>query len=127
MDNVVHFEIPAANLPRARKFYKGVFGWKLSEFPQMNYTMIKTVSLNKMGKPTGDKNGINGGMMKRSKDVKAPVVYMSVKSIDASLKKIVKSGGSVVQDKTAIGVMGWSAYFKDSEGNVMGLFQVASM
>ena len=37
--NVVHVEIPSANVEAAGKFYQELFGWKLSPMPEMNYTM----------------------------------------------------------------------------------------
>jgi predicted enzyme related to lactoylglutathione lyase len=48
-----------------------------------------------------------------------------VSSIDESLKKVEAEGGSVVTPRTPIEGMGAFAYFKDSEGNTMGLFETA--
>jgi predicted enzyme related to lactoylglutathione lyase len=62
-------------------------------------------------------------MAKRNNTIKSPVITINVEDIDASLDKIVEAGGKVVQKKTAVGDMGHSAYFKDSEGNIMGLWQ----
>jgi uncharacterized protein len=43
MDKVVHFEIPADDLPRASEFYRSVFGWQLQHMPDMNdYTLAMT-------------------------------------------------------------------------------------
>ncbi len=122
MDSVVHFEIPAKDEKRAQKFYSSVFGWKMNPMPEMEYTIMQTgaVDRNMMLKEPGR---INGGMVKRSASVKAPVLYMYVRSIDASLKKIKKLGGKVVQGKTRIQGNMYSAYFRDCEGNVMGLVQ----
>ena len=33
MPKVVHFEIPAEDLDRAKNFYGSVFGWKLETMP----------------------------------------------------------------------------------------------
>jgi predicted enzyme related to lactoylglutathione lyase len=66
---------------------------------------------------------INGGMMQRSKDTPATVVTVGVDAIDDTLKKIEAGGGSVVQPRTEIPNMGAFAYFKDSEGNVVGLWE----
>ena len=38
---------------------------------------------------------------------------------------IEKHGGSVAGGKMPVGDMGFAAYFQDSEGNVMGLWQNA--
>ena len=40
--------------------------------------------------------------------------------------KIQSLGGVPVGEKTAVGEMGFAAYFKDTEGNVMGLWETAS-
>ena len=47
MCRVVHFEIPAEDLGRARKFYRDVFDWKEKDYPDMEYVMLHTG-------PTGD-------------------------------------------------------------------------
>ena len=31
--NIVHFEIPADDVERARKFYEGLFGWQIAPAP----------------------------------------------------------------------------------------------
>lgn len=95
MDKVVHFEIPAQNVVRARKFYSEVFGWKMTPVPDMDYTMAQTTAVGKDRMPR-EKGAINGGMMKRTARVRAPVITMGVRSIDASLAKLRKKGGKVV-------------------------------
>ena len=62
-------------------------------------------------------------MMKRSKNVSAPVVYMHVKEINEVVRRIKRKGGKLVQAKTHVMGKVYTAYFKDSEGNVMGLVQ----
>jgi hypothetical protein len=42
------------------------------------------------------------------------------------LVEIEKHGGSPVGDKLPVGDMGFAAYFTDSEGNLMGLWQSAT-
>ena len=122
MDKVVHFEIPADDVDRAQKFYEAVFGWKMDPVPEMNYTMVHTVEIdeNRMPKEVG---AINGGMMKRTKDISAPVVTIDVANIDDAVKKVTEQGGKLVMEKQKVGDMGWSTYIKDSEGNVIGLWQ----
>ena len=51
---------------------------------------------------------------------------MDVDDIDAALEKINALGGSTVLPRQDVGGMGWSAYFKDTEGNVVGLWQNAA-
>ncbi|HET7929596.1 MAG TPA: VOC family protein, partial [Actinomycetota bacterium] len=61
---------------------------------------------------------------RRTGDTPAPVITIGVTSIDESLKKVEAGGGSTVQPRTEIPGMGAFAYFKDSEGNVAGLWEV---
>ena len=123
MDSVVHFEIPAQNVSRARKFYSSIFGWKTESYPQMDYTILHTVAMDKKTRRPKTPGAINGGMMKRSQKVRAPVIYMYVRSIDSTLSRVKKQKGKVVQGKTHVQGNMYTAYFKDSEGNVMGLVQ----
>lgn len=122
MDKVVHFEIPADNLARAKKFYNTVFGWKMNEIPEMEYVMVGTVESNEDGMPK-ETGAINGGMLERQDPVKSPVITINVKNIDQAAEAIEKNGGKIVRPKMAVGDMGFAAYFKDTEGNVIGLWQ----
>ncbi len=124
MDSVVHFEIPADDTKRAGEFYSKAFGWQINAMPEMNYTMVSTTPGDEQGMPK-EPGAINGGIPKRGAPVDHPVVTINVQDIDASLQKIEKLGGKTVAKKTSIGEMGFTAYFKDTEGNVVGLWQSA--
>jgi predicted enzyme related to lactoylglutathione lyase len=123
MDKIVHFEIPADDIARAKSFYGSTFGWQLEDMTgDMDYTIVRTVDVDEQQMPR-EPGAINGGMMKRSADTPAPVITVNVDSIDDSLKKVEAGGGSVVSPRQAIPGMGAFAYFKDTEGNVMGLWE----
>lgn len=49
MSGVVHFEIPADNEDRARKFYESVFGWTFQVLPEMEYSLAMTTPVNNRG------------------------------------------------------------------------------
>jgi uncharacterized protein len=121
---VVHFEVPFDDGNRARNFYKEAFGWQLMEMPDMGYTIV-------MSGPSGDSGPteagfINGGMLSREQAATSgPVVVVDVEDIDKALHKIGDLGGSTVVGRTPVGDMGFAAYFKDSEGNVIGLWETA--
>ena len=121
---VVHFEIPFEDGDRARGFYADVFGWNIVNMPEMNYTMVSTGPTDEQGPPS-EPGFINGGMLQRDAPVGSPVIVVDVEDIDGSLEKIEKLGGSTVIAKQAVADMGFSAYFKDPEGNLMGLWQTA--
>ncbi len=122
MDSVVHFEIPAKDPARASEFYKKAFGWEFSQFPGWEYWMITTTKVDKKGMPTVP-GSINGGMGKKGGSLKVPTVVIMVSDVDEALKKVKKLGGEVVAKKSPVGEMGFTAYFEDTEGNVIGLFE----
>lgn len=124
MGKVVHFEVPADDMERAKKFYQDVFGWKIMSVPMDagKYEMVHTgpVDANMMPTQTGF---INGGMTMRSELKEGPVMIIDVENIDEHLVKIEAAGGVVVAPKMAVGNMGLYARVKDSEGNIIGVWQ----
>jgi uncharacterized protein len=125
MDKVVHFEIPVDDETRAKDFYGSAFDWDLNTMDMgggMTYTTAGTVDVDDKMTPK-EPGAINGGLMRRTSDTPAPVITIGVDSIDDSLKKIEAGGGSTVTPRTEIPDMGAFAYFKDSEGNVVGLWE----
>jgi len=123
MDKVVHFEIPVDDVERARGFYASVFEWGVVPLDEMQYTLAMTTPVDETSQRPTEPGAINGGLMSRQSHTPAPVITIQVDAIDESLKKIEAEGGSVVTPRTSMGDVGFFAYFKDSEGNVMGLFE----
>jgi uncharacterized protein len=121
---VVHFEVPFDDGDRARDFYKEVFDWQIQPMPEMNYTIVSTGPTGDQGMPS-EPGFIGGGMMQRQAPVNSPVITIAVDDIDATVNAIEKHGGAAVGEKMAVGDMGFAAYFSDSEGNLMGLWQNA--
>ncbi len=126
MDKVVHFEIPADDLGRAKKFYSSIFGWELEDYPMpggMKYTGIRTVAVDEKTRMPKEPGAINGGLMERSKAVNSPVFAINVNSVDEYIKKIEGAGGKTISTKVEISGMGFYAYVADTEGNVIGLWE----
>jgi len=122
MSRVVHFEIHAENPERAVKFYTDVFGWTITKWDPQEYWLIVTG-------PDGTP-GINGGLMRRrgpapidGQAVNAYACSIDVASVDESVKKVTAAGGTIAVPKMPIPTVGWLAYAKDTEGNIIGLFQ----
>ena len=91
--------------------------------PGMNYMMLGGTKVSDKGE-FSESGSINGGMMKRSKPFEHPIITIGVDDIDASLKAIEEKGGKTLRKKQDVGQnMGWTAYFIDTEGNLMGLYQ----
>jgi hypothetical protein len=122
---VVHFEVPFDDADRALSFYREVFDWQVQSLPEMAYNVVSTGPVSDQGMPT-EPGYIGGGMLQREAPVTAPVVTLAVDDIDATLAAVEKHGGSTVNGKQPVGDMGFAAYFTDSEGNVMGLWQNAT-
>jgi predicted enzyme related to lactoylglutathione lyase len=111
--NIVHVEIPAANVAAAGKFYQELFGWKLQHDATMNYTMWEAGN--------GDEYG---GFPQVSAENPAGqvLVYIHSDDIEADLKNVEKLGGKVLSLKTEIPQTGWFGIFQDPTGNVIGLY-----
>ena len=123
MDRVVHFEIPVDDATRAREFYGSIFEWGLQPMEEMGYTLVTTSPVDDKTHTPAQPGAINGGIMGRSDRTPHPIITSEVDSIDDALKRIEAAGGSGVMPRTDMGGNGWFAYFKDSEGNVLGLWE----
>lgn len=126
MNKVQHFEIPVDDTGRARKFYEECFGWKMADWPMpnMEYVGMTTGPMDENNKPQ-EPSFINGGMFKRGGDfpVTGPTVAVTVENLEEALAKVTASGGEVMMPAKDIGGMGWYAYVKDTEGNIIGIWQ----
>ncbi|EKE18549.1 MAG: hypothetical protein ACD_9C00299G0001 [uncultured bacterium] len=124
MNTVIHFEIQADDIERAKKFYEKALGWKISQMMKkeeggMDYWGIET---KKPGEP-----GINGGLYKRSgKEDEKFYLYdctIAVDDLEKSMEAVKTNGGAITKEKSEIPGVGWFAMAKDTEGNRFGLMQ----
>ena len=125
MKKVVHFEIPADDVERAKKFYS-IFDWQMQNWPMPDgsvYVGARTVEVDEQTYMPKEAGAINGGIVKRDQYVKTPQVTVNVPSIDEYIEKIKAAGGKVVKEKVEIGGMGYYAYVHDTEGNLLGLWE----
>ncbi len=127
MNKVVHFEVPADNLDRAKQFYSTVFGWDISAWPMPDggvYTGATTVATDETTMMPKEPGAINGALVERSATTNpTPIITLEVESIEAHWPTIEAAGGKKVSERTEIPGMGAYAYFQDSEGNVVGLWE----
>lgn len=116
MPRIVHFEIHAENVDRARQFYSAVFGWKFTSWggPE-EYWLVSTGD---PGEP-----GIDGGLMKRRDPAGSVYNTIDVSDLDRSIEQVTAAGGQIVVPRMPIPGVGWLAYFKDTEGNIFGMAQ----
>jgi predicted enzyme related to lactoylglutathione lyase len=111
----VHVELQTNDTTSARKFYTGLFGWKLQDVPMPGgtYTMIDVGS------------GTGGGMM-RNPVPGAPshwLAYVAVDDINASTKKAKELGAQVLLDVTEVGEFGWMSVITDPTGATLGMWK----
>lgn len=121
MPRPIHFEIHADDPDRAQHFYEATFGWSFAAVEGSDFRLIRT----------GDGPGIDGGMMQRrgppprgGEPLSSWVCTLDVDDVDAYVIQAEASGGSVALPKMAIPGVGWLAYIKDSEGNILGMMQL---
>ena len=122
MDKVVHFELVADNVERAKKFYSETFGWKMNNMPGVGYTIIHTAPTDEKGMMR-ESGAINGGLMERKDPWNHPIIVLHVEDLPIALVKVKANGGEVVREEMPAGEMGIVGYVKDTEGNLIGLFQ----
>jgi len=122
---IIHFEIPADDVEKLRRFYSELFGWRIERLPgPMDYWMIETVPVDDKG--VALRPGVNGGMMKRQNPEHRPVNYIAVESVDEYVKRIEALGGKVVVPKMEVPGIGWWALAIDPEGNQFAILQEMS-
>ena len=123
----MHFEIPANDIEKLRKFYSDLFGWSMNKFPGPTaYYLVETVPVDeKTMKPL--RPGVNGGMFLKKDaampDLAKPMNYISVESVEEYSKKVVALGGKIVVPKMEISGIGWWALALDPEGNQFGILE----
>jgi len=99
---IVFFDIAGPNAAKLKNFYSDNFGWSIDAG-----------------------NGINTPSLKGTlrQDPPEKIIYLGVPDIDAALKKITASGGSVDVPRTVVPNVVIFALFKDPAGNRMGLVE----
>ena len=122
MSRVIHFEIHASKPQALIAFYASLFGWKFQQWGEIEYWQVET--------GPSDQAGINGGLVPRrgaasldGQAVNAFVCTVQVTSLDESFSKALSLGGTVALPKMPIPGVGWLAYVKDPDANILGLMQ----
>jgi predicted enzyme related to lactoylglutathione lyase len=114
------FEIPAADIKRAKKFYETIFSMEMMDMGEM-------MGMKMVGFPAEMGNGkASGGLVQgpmHKPSAEGAVVYLNANpSINTVVERIEKAGGKVVMPKTQISPeIGYMAFFTDTEGNRVAL------
>ena len=120
MGRVTHFEIHADDPERAMAFYRRLLGWSFHRWGGIDYWLTET--------GPDDVPGINGAIMRRStpvdgQGIRAYVCTAAVEDLTEALTRVPEFGGTVDAPKRAVPGVGWHAYVRDPEGNLVGLMQ----
>ncbi|MCE7742981.1 MAG: VOC family protein [Candidatus Heimdallarchaeota archaeon] len=111
--NIVHIEIPADDINKAKDFYETIFKWEVTVNTGYDeYAFFKDAE-----------DGIGGAFQKSEEMLTTALLYISVEDIEQMLTKIEDKGGQIISNKTEISEEhGYYALFKDTCGNSMGLW-----
>lgn len=119
---IIHFDIPAIDVDKLKKFYSELFNWKIYRAPgPIDYWLIETVPVDENGMTV--RPGVNGGMPKKDSPELKPVNYILIEDIDDYIQKIKILGGTITQQKQEITGVGWIAHCTDPEGNQFAIMQ----
>ena len=120
-NSVVHFEIFASDVERARRFYERVFGWKFEVAGGPDFYLIVT------GPDTDP--GLRQGLIAKRRGPAAPGalnafrVTIAVTSITQSMSEIEAAGGKLRSPIVDIPDVGKVVEFADTEDNVACILQ----
>ncbi len=123
-NRVVHFEIQADDVERAKKFYESSLGWKIEKFN------MPDMSMDYWAVNTGEGPGISGGLFERKNAMGKLHSFdctVLVDDIDKVIKEIKVNGGKITpwegKEKWEMKGLGWFSRAMDTEGNTFGLIQ----
>lgn len=113
------FEIPAADLARAKAFYATVLAIQIHDDPNRQYAYLPSDS---------EKGGFGGAIGSGENFVPSmtgTTIYLDGgNDLSVPLDRVESAGGKVILPKTAIGDNGFIALFIDSEGNKVGFHSI---
>lgn len=110
MAKMEHFEIPADDLARAQAFYRSVLGFEYEPWAE---------DMGVLRQPEGE--GVDGDLHVRG-EVTHPTVVFTVERIEDVVAAAVAAGGAQVGDIQPLGDDARYVYLRDSEGNIIGLY-----
>jgi predicted enzyme related to lactoylglutathione lyase len=113
---VTWFELPVANMTRARSFYETLLNTQMQEFPGEEPCFMFPA----------EPGGVAGSLIERKgmrPAAEGTMVYLNVDGkLDATLERAKNLGAKLLVPRTAIpGGFGYFACLLDSEGNHVGL------
>lgn len=120
MGNIgTYFEIPVNDMDRAIRFYSQVF--------DIEFTKEEIHGCEMAFFPfSEEEKGVSGSLAKGEiykPSVEGCLIYLSTDNIDKTMAKALKAGANELFPKTLVPNIGFSAEFKDCEGNRVAIFE----
>ncbi len=116
-----YFDLTVHDVGQAKEFFEKIFGWRFERFPMpYEYYRIQAGPENEPGIDGGigavKDAPITGGM---------PVTQLTVPvaDLDASIEKVLSSGGRVIEPRMPIPGIGWYATCAEPGGLRFGMIQ----
>lgn len=126
MNPVVHFEMPAEDKARVKKFYETTFGWQMQQLgPEMQDYLLAATSELDENKMHIHKGAINGGFYQKGQDGTSTHLVISVENLPKKMEEVKAGGGEILGEPMEIPGIGNFVMFKDTEGNRVGMLQPA--
>ena len=109
---ICYIEIPAVDVARSVRFYRGVFGWKIRR---------RGDGATAFDDATG---AVSGAWVRNRPPSRKPgaLLYVNVDDVAQSVKAVVRHGGKIVQP-IGVDAPEITARFADPAGNVLALYQ----
>ena len=127
--NINHIAIIVPDLEGALNFWEGALGLTLARTESVPEEGVDVAFLPVGGsnvellRPTVADTGVARFLEKRGPGIHH--MCFEVDDIEATLAKVGQLGGTTLVPKQEVPGMGWFAWFKDPEGNVVGLWKAA--
>jgi predicted enzyme related to lactoylglutathione lyase len=109
----VHLDLSTDDVNAAKKFYKSVFDWKFTDFPEMQWTGINVGT------------GVGGGMASKQMPAQptAWTPYVDVADVKKTIAKAKTAGATIIVPFMQVGEMGCLGVFVDPQGATIGVWQ----
>lgn len=116
MATVTHFEIYGEDPGKLAEFYREAFGWEVEQMPGINYWRVQIGA--------GEGPALHGGLTSRAiPNLNGWMLFVNVTSLDETVERIFRLGGSVVRPKTAVPRTAWVTICADPAKNIFGVWQ----
>jgi len=112
LNNLCHLEIETKDMATSRKFYQALFGWDFKAF----FDGMEVFGL-------GDSH--IGGLMLVDEVTpgKSPSLWFKVANIEEQIAVANANGGKMIEPKSEVPNVGWSAIIEDPFGTAVGIVQ----